>query len=192
MKWFAAILSVFFLAAAGHVGFAAISLGQIVSTVRSGDGAAVLARTNLPRLRHMLVDQIVDVYLDEQGRKRKVSALQRMALNAYGSMVANGIVAKIITPSNLTVLLHSGTIREGTNDASIVRMAPLGGLDVDHTFSLLRRFEFVKPVEFSIMLGKPEDGSAVNLHFENWRWVISGVRLPKNTVLEIVRKLPSL
>ena len=80
MKWFAALLLTCYLAAASYVGSAVFSIGQIVSAVRFGDGREVLGRTKLPRLRHMLIDQIFDAYLDEQGRKRNLSVFQFKAV----------------------------------------------------------------------------------------------------------------
>jgi hypothetical protein len=46
-----------------YVGSALVSLNGLATAARAGDGAAVLERTDMARLRRSLVDQIVSAYL---------------------------------------------------------------------------------------------------------------------------------
>jgi hypothetical protein len=192
LKWLVGILTALLLVAAVYIGSAVISLADIVSAVRTGDGSSVLQRTDIPRVRHALIDQILDAYLDRQRERRKLSPFQRMAVNAFGASIADGVVAKIITPANLSALLRTGAVQNVSDIQSISGIPALGNLDVDRTLALLSRFEFIKPVEFSIRLGNLEDDARVSIHFDNWSWKLSGVQLPNRLVREIASRLPSL
>ncbi|MCK1297436.1 MULTISPECIES: DUF2939 domain-containing protein, partial [unclassified Bradyrhizobium] len=70
MRWLIGILAAFLICLFIYAGSAFVSVLGLVSAVRSGDAAQVMARTNLPRLRHSVVDQVVSAYLDRIGRKR--------------------------------------------------------------------------------------------------------------------------
>ncbi|MCK1300482.1 MULTISPECIES: DUF2939 domain-containing protein, partial [unclassified Bradyrhizobium] len=70
MRWLIGILAAFLICLFIYAGSAFVSVLGLVSAVRSADAAQVMARTNLPRLRHSVVDQVVSAYLDRIGRKR--------------------------------------------------------------------------------------------------------------------------
>ena len=55
-----------------------------------------MAGTNLPRLRHSIVDQIVSAYLDRIGQRRPVRPFERMAINAFGA--TDHLAVKLMTP----------------------------------------------------------------------------------------------
>src|SRR3954467_5698050 len=99
------------LAAAGiYIGSAVTSLNGLVEAARAGDGAGVLARTDMPRLRHSLTDQIVAAYLSQMGRDRPIKPLERMLANTYGATIADAMIAKMLTAENLTAILSRGAI----------------------------------------------------------------------------------
>ncbi|WP_156952299.1 hypothetical protein [Bradyrhizobium sp. WSM1743] len=52
-----------------------------------------MARTDLPRVRNALIDQVVSGYLD----MRPVRPLERRAINALGAAIADGLAMKLIT-----------------------------------------------------------------------------------------------
>src|SRR5947199_10547297 len=101
MRWFFAALVALIVAIGLYVGSALVSLRGLVEAARAGDGAGVLARTDVPRLRHSLVDQVVVAYLRQSGRDRQVKPLERMLANTYGATVADALIAKMLTPENL-------------------------------------------------------------------------------------------
>nr|WP_247403248.1 MULTISPECIES: DUF2939 domain-containing protein [unclassified Bradyrhizobium] len=109
MRWLIGILAAFLICLFIYAGSAFVSVLGLVSAVRSADAAQVIVRTNLPRVRHSIVDQIVSAYLDRIGQSRPVRPFERMAINAFGATIADDLAVKLMTPENLSVLLSSGT-----------------------------------------------------------------------------------
>src|SRR4051794_18343125 len=107
MRGITAISIAMLLALAAYAGSAAVSLQGLVQAAQSRDAAAVMSRTDLPRLQRSLVDQIVAAYLKRLGQKRPVKPLERLAANTYGASVVGTIVGKLLTPGHLTELLNS-------------------------------------------------------------------------------------
>ena len=91
MRWTMAIAVALLLAFGAYAGSAAVSLDGLVQAVQSGDAAAVMSRTDLPRLKRSLVDQIVAAYLNRIGQKRALKPLERLAANTYGATIADVI-----------------------------------------------------------------------------------------------------
>jgi hypothetical protein len=75
---------------------AVVSLANLVIAVRDGDVAQVMERTDLARVRHSLVDQLIDAYLAKLGQQRPVKPFERVA---------------IMTPDNVSVILRTGKVR---------------------------------------------------------------------------------
>jgi hypothetical protein len=121
----------------------------LVEAAQSGNGPAIIARTDLPRLKRSLVDQIVRAYLERQGAKRPLSLMERVLANTYGASIADALVGKILTEENITKILRDGVVTEELPDA---HMPALAGLDFSNTFGILRRLSPVKIVEFEIAL----------------------------------------
>ena len=93
-----------------YAGSAAVSLDGLVRAAQSGNAAAVMSRTDLPRLKRSLVEQIVAAYLNRLGQKRAVKPLERLAANTYGASIADVMVGKLLTQERLTELLNSGKV----------------------------------------------------------------------------------
>jgi len=51
-----------------------------------------MSRTDLPRVRRFLVEQIVAAYLNRNGQKRAVKPLEQLAANTYGASIADVMV----------------------------------------------------------------------------------------------------
>ena len=56
MRWFSASIVV---AIGVYIGSAIVSLNGLVGAAKAGNGAEILTRTDVPRLKRSLVDQIV-------------------------------------------------------------------------------------------------------------------------------------
>ena len=87
-----------------------VSLERLVEAARTGNGAAILERTNLERLRHSLVDQVVSAYLIRTGQNRPVKPLERLLANTYGASIADALISKMLTADNLTNILQKGLL----------------------------------------------------------------------------------
>src|SRR5215217_4622724 len=186
MRWFFGTLLALVIGVGIYVGSAVVSLGNLVEAARAGDGAAVLARTDMPRLRRSLVDQIVSAYLKQLGRDRPVKPLERMAANTYGASIADAMIAKLLTEENLTRLLKTGTISSGEEGtANAPNMQRLSEIDTSRLLQLLGRLTPTKPVEFLVRLGETESAGAISMHFEGNGWKLSGLELP-TTALQVL------
>src|SRR4051794_3873210 len=170
-----------------YVASAIVSLSGLVEAARAGDGTAVLARTDVARLRHSLVGQIVAGYLKQVGRDRPVKPLERMLANSYGATVADALIAKMLTAENLTRILNNGAI--GAEGSGIANMQRLSEIDTSSMLSMLGRLSAVKPVEFAVRLGDTEGAGAVSMHFEGDGWKLSGIQLPGAAVQALAQSL---
>jgi hypothetical protein len=187
MRWFFGTLLALLAGAVIYVGSAIVSLNGLVEAARAGDGAGVLARTDTVRLRRSLVDQIITAYLKQLGQDRPVKPLERLAANTYGASIADAMIAKMLTPENLTAILNKGAISVG--GAQIPDMMRLTEIDASKIFDVLTRISPIKPVEFMIRLGETESAGGISLHFEGDGWKLSGIQLPAAAVQVLAQDL---
>jgi hypothetical protein len=187
MRWFFGTLVALLAGAVIYVGSAIVSLNGLVEAARAGDGAGVLARTDTVRLRRSLVDQIITAYLKQLGQDRPVKPLERLAANTYGASIADAMIAKMLTPENLTAILNKGAISVG--GAQIPDMVRLTEIDASKISDVLTRISPIKPVEFMIRLGETESAGGISLHFEGDGWKLSGIQLPAAAVQVLAQDL---
>jgi hypothetical protein len=136
MRWFFGTLLALFVLVGIYVGSVFVSLNGLVQAARAGDGAGVLERTDMARLRHSLVNQIVSAYLRQLGRERPLRPLERMAANTYGATIADALIAKLLTEENLTGILKNGAIGSGGDDiANMQRLSELTHLAFSKLFA---------------------------------------------------------
>ena len=81
MRWFFGTLVTLLVLIGVYAGSAVVSLNGLVEAARAGNGVEILARTDVPRLKHSLVDQIVSGYLIRTGQDRPIKPLERMVAN---------------------------------------------------------------------------------------------------------------
>jgi hypothetical protein len=190
MKWTAWIFGAILLALAAYPISALISLERLASAARASDGAEVIARTNVPRVRQAIIGQVIAAYLERVGQKRPVRPFERMAIETFGASIADELAIKLVTAENLSALLKSGAVRESTAGPQIGTMPALGQLDVSNALNVLRRVTLIKPVEFELQLGDTPSAGSISMHFEGWGWKLSGVNLPAGIVAKLVDRLP--
>jgi hypothetical protein len=191
MKRLVGIVAVLLLCVLVYAGSAVVSLLGVVSAVRIGDAAQIMTRTDLPRLRHSLIDQVMSAYLDRLYQKRPVRPFERMAINAFGTTIADDLAMKLMTPENLSVLLKSGTVRNAAENITFGTMTSLSELDVSDIVAFAGRITLVKPVEFALRLGETQDAGSVSMHFEGTRWKLSGIGLPHGVLANMIDRLPT-
>ncbi|WP_247342085.1 MULTISPECIES: DUF2939 domain-containing protein [unclassified Bradyrhizobium] len=146
MKWLIGVVLAVLVCVGIYGGSAFVSLVGLVSAVRGADVAQILARTDMPRLRHSIVDQVMTAYLDRLGQKRQLRPIERIAINAFGATIADDLAAKLMTSENLSVLLKSGAVRNATEDITFGTMSSVAELDISSIFALAGRITFVKPL----------------------------------------------
>ena len=184
-----AITAALLLVLGTYAGSAALSLQGLVRAAQSADAAAVMSRTDLPRLKRSLVDQIVAAYLNRIGQKRAVKPLERLVANTYGASIADVMVGKLLTQERLTELLNSGKVSLDASDLG--GMGQLSQVTPSKLLETAKRMRLVSPVEFSLQLGRGEDAGSISLHFEGNGWKLSGIRLPNAVVDALSRQLPA-
>ena len=189
MRWTMAISVALLLTLGAYAGSAAVSLQGLVRAAQSGDGAAVMSRTDLPRLKRSLVDQIVAAYLTRIGQKRAVKPLERFAANTYGASIADVMVGKLLTQERLTELLNSGKI--SLDASNLGEMGQLSRVAPAKLLETARRIGLVNPVAFSLQLGNGQDDGSISLHFEGDGWKLSGLQLPSAILDALSRHLPA-
>ena len=189
MRWTMAISVALLLTLGAYAGSAAVSLQGLVRAAQSRDAAAVMSRTDLPRLKRSLVDQIVAAYLNRIGQKRAVKPLERLAANTYGASIADVMVGKLLTQERLTELLNSGKVSLDASDLG--GMGQLSQVAPSKLLETAKRIRLVNPVEFSLQLGSGQDAGGISLHFEGDGWKLSGIRLPSAVLDALSRHLPA-
>jgi hypothetical protein len=172
-----------------YVGSAVWSAKGLVEAVRAGNAGEILARTDLPRVKRSLTDQILAAYLDRLGAKRPIKPLERMLANTYGASIADALVSKLLTEENLTRLLRTGAVGDASQNTQVGKLASLANLEPS-ALQLLGRISPVKLVEVAILLGDDRESGAINLHFEGDGWKLSGVQLPAAALRALAESLP--
>jgi hypothetical protein len=189
MRWLIGIVVIILVSLVVYVGSAVWSAKGLVEAVRSGNASEILARTDVPRVKRSLTDQLLAAYLDRLGAKRPIKPLERMLVNTYGASIADALVTKLLTEENLTRLLRTGAVGDASQNAQFGNLASLANLDTS-VLRLLGRISPVKLVELAILLGDDQDSGAVHLHFEGDGWKLSGVQLPAATLRALAESLP--
>lgn len=193
MRWFFGGLAALVILLGIYLGSAFVSLGGLADAVRRGDGAAVIARTDVKSLTQSLADQIVAAYLDRIGQTREVRATERMLVRAAGLGLADAMIAKMLTPDNLTKLLKTGQLQGVQDLPPIAGLPQLGAIDTKNVLATLGRFRFVEPVEFAVRISETTDADAyseVRLHFAGSGWKLAGLVLPNRVARELAATLP--
>jgi hypothetical protein len=187
MRWFLGTIFALLVGVMIYAGSAVVSLKGLVEVAKAGDGAGVLARTDTVRLRRSLVDQIVSAYLKQLGQDRPVRPLERLVANTYGASIADAMIAKMLTPENLTAILNKGAINSG--GTPIPNMVRLTEIDTSNVFETLTRISPINPVEFQIRLGETESAGGISVHFEGNGWKLSGIQLPAAAIQVLAQDL---
>ncbi len=192
MRWLVGIIAAAVIFVLVYLGSAAASLSNLAAAARAGDGAAVLARTDLRALNRSLTDQIVRAYLERIGTTRRISAMEKMLVNTYGATVADAMVAKMLTADKVTQMLKSGNL-QGDVGLPPFRLPALADLNTANWLSLLGRVNVIQPVLLAIRVSDtsdPDTYAAIDLHAEGLDWKLSGIELPKAIVRELAASLP--
>ena len=69
-----------------------------------------MERTDLARVRHSRVDQLIDAYLAKLGQQHPVELFERVAIATFGSGIADNLANKLMTPDNVSVILRTGKV----------------------------------------------------------------------------------
>jgi hypothetical protein len=192
MRWLIGVVAAAVLLVLIYFGSAASSLAKLAAAARTGDGTAVLARTDLKTLNHSLTDQIVRAYLERIGATRQIKPMERLLINTYGASIADAMVAKMLTAERLTQMLKTGSL-DAPGVPSFAGLPALAELQTADWLSLLGRLQIIKPVLLAIRVSNtsdPDGYAAIDLHYEDLDWKLAGIELPKPIVRNLAASLP--
>lgn len=193
MRWFLASVAALCVLAVIYFGSCLFALSGLVKDVQAGDGAAVIGRTDVPRLNRSLTEQVIQAYLQRIGATRRVSTMERLVANTYGATIADAMIAKILTADRLTGLLMSGQLGGGDQVPLIQGFPALGNLSAGSALNLLGRIGFVQPVTLSFQITDTVDKdakAALVMHFQGSGWKLAGIDLPPGIVRQLAAALP--
>jgi len=179
------------LSSAVYLGSIGLSVRDLVDAARSGNAAEIVARTDFPRLRRSIADQVLDVYLEKNGKNKR--QLERMLVNTYGASVADAMLLKFLTPENLTRLLQTGSVADASQ-TTVWQLPSLDAIDPSRLFDLLGR---LRPVQIKLVeirtsaSDDPDLYSAVSLYLDGTAWKLAGIRLPKALAEKLAQSLPA-
>jgi hypothetical protein len=193
MRWFVGTVIAIVVLIALYLGSAASALAGLVAAARAGDGAAIIERTDVKALSRSLTTQIAAAYLERIGAKRRISPMEKMLASTLGASIADAMVANMLTADRLTQILKTGNLGAAPGVPTGAGLPALADLHNENWLSLLGRLSFVQPVLLAIRLSNTTDSdsyAAINLHYEDFGWKLSGIALPKAMVRDLAENLP--
>jgi Protein of unknown function (DUF2939) len=154
------------------------TVSKLAHAVETGDVATVVAHVDFASLRASLTEQVGDSYLRLTGIK--ISPLARGLATAAAGSVADPVIARIVTPEALTDLLKTGWPNAvagerppGTIGLSVKNVGTAWQIFASADYGLRRFLVFVPP-SFA-----PEHRFGLEFRLSQWRWQLTGVRLPE-------------
>lgn len=174
-----------------YIGSAVAGIRGLVRAVQAGDGAAVIARTDLGSLRHSLSTQIVTAYLERLGEKKTVSSRERMLANTIGASIADAVVGKLLTAENVTRLLKDGRIA-GDPQAPSINIPSLGSLATGDILNMIGRIRPVQPLEFAVRLSaaaNEENYSGLRMRLRGTQWKLAALDLPRAALRDLAARI---
>ncbi|ABD89686.1 DUF2939 domain-containing protein [Rhodopseudomonas palustris] len=193
MRWMIGGLLAVLLLAGAYLGSAAFALSALANAARQGDGAEIVQRTNLKALTDSLAQQVVAAYLERIGETRRIRPIEKALVNTYGAGLADALVGKLLTADNLATILKSGALQGAPGTPSIAGLPALAELNTSDPASLLGRLRLINPVKLAVRVSNtsdPETLAAVELHYEDLGWKLSGLTLPKPITRKLAEELP--
>lgn len=116
-----------------------------------------------------------------------------MLASTLGASIADAMVANMLTADRLTQILKTGNLGATPGVPTGAGLPALADLHNENWLSLLGRLSFVQPVLLAIRLSNTTDSesyAAINLHYEDFGWKLSGIALPKAMVRDLAENLP--
>jgi hypothetical protein len=188
MRKIVIVLAVLVVAVIGYGATAAVGLGRLADAARQGDGDAILARTDLPRLKKSLVFQVLEAYLE--GRPR--TPRETLIANTVGATLIDAAVERLLSRENIAAMLRNGEVKLGGPGGSLA-VPDLSRLAASDISTLIARVRPASLVEFTVRLtdaDTPDAYGGIKMRFDGGGWRLSGLDLPRSVLREIAKALP--
>ena len=181
MRWFVGLLLSFVVAIAIYLGTAIASLQGLIEDTRAGNTAAIMSRIDLPRLRDSLGEQIVRAHFSRIEQTRPVKTIERVAAPS----VVDALLAKLLTPENITRVLQSGALPAEAGSTPPVNLPTLSSAGLENSVRILARLRPKSPLTLQVLLDDTGQ-TAIRLHYEGTHWKLSGLDLPPAAIEKLV------
>jgi hypothetical protein len=181
MRWFFRLLLLLIILIGIYAGTAVASLKGLVEDTARGDTAAIMTRTDLPRLRASLAEQIVRAHFKRIEQTRPIKTLERIATPS----IVDALLANLLTPENIMRVLQSGVLPANTAGTQTVTLPALSSAGLENAGHMLSRLRPKSPVQVQVLLD--ETGrTAIRLHFQGTHWKLSGIDLPPAALEKLI------
>ena len=163
---------------------------QLAAVAARGDASAVMARVDLPALRHSLGSQIVRAYLRQNAKTRTLGPLERGMAGSLGGSVADAMLRQALTPENIATLLRQGRLGATTGEAdtaALWRMPPLDAAFHGGALRAAANSHFDGPIGFVVVLDGADGRYGVHLRLSGTTWRLSGLDIPEEVSDSLAR-----
>jgi hypothetical protein len=170
--------------------WALIGAAQLAAIASQGDAAAVMARVDLPALRHSLGSQIVRAWLRQNPKTRTLGPLARGLAGSLGGGVADAMLQQVLTPENIAALLDKGRLAARTgeaNGAALWRMPPLDAAFQAGPLRAVANSYFDGPIGFVVALDGADGRYGAHLRLAGTTWRLSGLDIPEDVSDRLAR-----
>ena len=170
--------------------WALFGAAQLAAAAAQGDAAAVMARVDLPALRHSLGSQIVRAYLRQNPRTQRLGPLERGLAGSLGGSVADAMLQQALTPENIAALLDKGRVGAKTGEAdatALWRMPPLNAAFAAGPLRAVANSYFDGPIGFVLALDGGDGRYGVHLRLDGTAWRLSGLDIPEDVSDRLAR-----
>jgi hypothetical protein len=181
MRWLFRLLLLLIILIGVYAGTAVASLKGLVEDTAKGDAAAIMARTDLPRLRASLAEQIVRAHFRRIEETRPVKTLERIAAPS----VIDALLANLLTPENIARVLQSGVLPAGVASTQTPVLPSLSSAGLDNAGRIVGRLRPKSPVQMQVLLDDTGQ-AAIRMHFQGTHWKLSGIDLPPAALEKLI------
>jgi hypothetical protein len=181
MRWFVRLFLLVVVLIAVYLGTAIASLQGLIADTRSANTPAIMSRIDLPRLRASLAEQITRAYFTRIEQTRPMKTFERLA----APTVVDALLAKLLTPENITKVLQSGALRADAAGAPPVTLPSLSSAGLEDATRILGRLRPKSPATLQVLLDDTGH-TAIRLHFEGTHWKLSGLDLPPEAIEKLL------
>ena len=181
MRWLFRFLLLLIILIGIYAGTAVASLKGLVEDTARSDAAAIMARTDLPRLRASLAEQIVRAHFKRIEETRPVKTLERIAAPS----VIDALLANLLTPENIARVLQSGVLPAGVASTQTPILPSLSSAGLDNAGRIVSRLRPKSPVQMQFLLDDTGP-AAIRMHFQGTHWKLSGIDLPPAALEKLI------
>jgi hypothetical protein len=182
------VLALLAIAWLGYVIWPIHTLGALAQAIEAKDVTAAMHHVDLQAVRRSVTDQVIDAYLKLSGKT--ASPLLRGTVTSAADSLVDPVIGRIVSPDALVDLLRSGW-----PNAALPARPPgtigLSSRDLGNAWQIFAAAEYgIRRFEIELPPSLPRDRRfTLEFQLSQWRWQLSGVRLPEHIRLRLAETL---